>query len=135
MLTSQPNNLKSALTDEELKAEIAEALALPYHDRRIRFAELIDSGLTGETEIDAPDWLVNGTNFLSSIWECSFGVGKNVITAKVDFNIRLYDGSKLTSPDNAALLRSFKLFLCLQIHPRYNGGARRGAETEGGYRS
>lgn len=113
-----------------LAEELGKLKGMRYYDQRMKLRELKQSGALGELDIDTPDWLIEGRTIESAEWVCWFGVKKKGIRIDVDFRIKLYDGSLLTDDANATLLKMIKVFLILQIHPRYNGGSRRGAETE-----
>ncbi|SDG12339.1 site-specific integrase [Phytopseudomonas seleniipraecipitans] len=118
-----PNDQEKKWTEDELSK-------LRYPERIAILDKFKAEGGFGDPQIDCPDWLVNGCNFDSPVWFCSLGGGDRKISIKVDFNVRLEDGSSLLDFQNSELLRSIKLFLCLQIHTRYNGGCRKVADVE-----
>jgi hypothetical protein len=111
----------------EIKPDISE---MRYYEQRLHLRRMQEEGGFGDKELNYPSWLVDGTNFASNVWQCCFGADKNIVRMTVDFNVKLHDGSLLTDLGNAALLKGFKVFLVVQIHPKYNGGKRRQGETE-----
>lgn len=116
---------------DQVQSEIEQDISeMRYYEQRLYLRRLKERGGFGDRELDYPSWLVGGTNFSSDVWQCCFGVEKNFVRMTVDFNIKLHDGSLLTAPENEALLRGFKVFLVVQIHPKYNSGKRRQGETE-----
>jgi len=107
------------------------ALALPISGMRLAMQELVGADLTDNLNVNAPEWLVDGTNFDSDVWSCYFGLTNNKPVVKiVSFDIYLANGSCLLDPENSNVLKWIKLFLSVQIHPQFNGGARRGAKYE-----
>lgn len=112
---------------EEAQADLG---SMRYYERRLYLKQLRDQGGFGDLEMDFPSWLVEGTSFESNVWECRFGSEGNYVRMSVDFNVSLEDGSLLTEAANAQLLRGFKAFLVVQLHPRYNNSQRRQGETE-----
>lgn len=59
------------------------------------------------------------TDFDSDIWDCDFsGIGEK----KIDFNIILSDGTRLTNNKHRVLLDIIKHFLCIHTHPDATGG-------------
>lgn len=123
---SQVGNGQSRV-QPEIEQDISQ---MRYYEQRLYLRGLKEVGGFGDRELDYPSWLEDGTNFKSNVWKCHFGVKNNSVRMNVDFNIKLHDGSLLTGPENAELLRGFKVFLVVQIHPKYNGGKRRQGETE-----
>lgn len=113
-----------------LAEELSKLKGMRYYEQRIKLQELVSIGAVGEVDIDTPDWLIEGSSIESPVWVCRFGTDKKGIKIEVDFRIELYDGSVLTESVNATLLKFIKVFLVLQIHPRYNGGSRKGSDVE-----
>lgn len=122
--------IEKQIENPVLAEELGKLKGMRYYDQRMKLRELKKSGALGELGIDIPDWLIEGSTIESAEWVCWFGVKKKGIRIDVDFRIKLYDGSLLTDNVNATVLKMIKVFLVLQIHPRYNGGSRRGAEAE-----
>lgn len=113
-----------------LAEELSKLKGMRYYEQRMRLQDLVSIGAVGEVDIDTPDWLIEGSTIESLVWVCRFGTDKKGIKIEVDFRIELYDGSVLTDSVNATLLKIIKVFLVLQIHQRYNGGSRKGADVE-----
>ncbi|WP_139317804.1 site-specific integrase [Pseudomonas sp. PA1(2017)] len=103
---------------------------LRYPEQRAFLNKIKAGGGFGDPQLDCPDWLVDGCNFNSPKWLCSFGGGEKRVSLTVDFDVALEDGSTLLASKNSELLRSIKLFLCFQIHTRFNGGKRKEADVE-----
>ncbi len=123
-------NIEANAENPILAEELSKLKGMRYYEQRMKLRELVRIGAGGEADIDTPDWLTDGSNIESSVWVCWFGTGQKGIKVEVDFCIELYDGSMLTDSVNSTLLKIIKVFLVLQIHPRYNGGSRRGADAE-----
>jgi integrase len=104
--------------------------SMRYYERRIFLKQLKNEGGFGDLDMDFPSWLIEGTSFESNNWDCRFGTEGNYVKMSVDFNVKLEDGSLLTDAANAQLLRGFKVFLIVQLHPRYNNNRRRQGHTE-----
>ncbi|MGE8437233.1 MAG: hypothetical protein ACN6P2_11910 [Pseudomonas palmensis] len=113
--------------DEKAQANLG---AMRYYERRLYLKQLKNEGRFGDLDMDFPNWLIEGTSFESNIWECRFGTDGNYVKMSVDFNVSLENGSLLTDPANAQLLRGFKVFLVVQLHPKYNNNQRRQGHTE-----
>jgi hypothetical protein len=112
----------------ELVAAMELAKKQPFYYRRKAIREM--SGIAShETLINAPKWLVNGSNFHSNIWYVNF-FDDNRPCIEVDFNIQLSDGSLLTDEQHIDTLYWIKIFLVVQNHPRYNNQTRKTPEYE-----
>ncbi|MFJ2319005.1 hypothetical protein [Pseudomonas sp. NPDC087817] len=114
----------------EPKVDQAEFNKLSFYDQRILLRKLKKSGSFGDKDLDFPDWIIGGANFYSTLWPCCFGVGNDTVRITVDFNIELYNGTMLTSPENETLLQGIKVLLAVQVHPRFNGNKRRSGTVE-----
>lgn len=130
MPNRRAKNIEAKVESPILAEELSKLKNMRYYEQRMRLRELVSIGAGGEADIDTPDWLIGGSNIESPLWVCWFGTEKKGIKIVVDFCIQLYDGSMLTDSVNTTLLKIIKVFLVLQIHPRYNGGSRRGADAE-----
>ncbi|MBL8517310.1 MAG: hypothetical protein JNM76_10125 [Betaproteobacteria bacterium] len=64
-----------------------------------------------ELEYQTAFWLLSPFN--SETWKCEFGYTR----FSLDFRVRLDDGLLLTSARHSELLRTLKLWLCVQTHP------------------
>ncbi|BCT33526.1 integrase [Pseudomonas protegens] len=120
----------TGMSREELQARIEHTQALPYGQARLKIRELMVLGLSGDANIDIPNWLIEGTNFYSNIWRCGFGVKSDQYKKTINFNVLINDGSLLSDTKNIRVLNWFKYLICVQIHPRYNRGSRKQAHTE-----
>ncbi|NTY90442.1 hypothetical protein [Pseudomonas putida] len=106
--------------------KLEEALALPFAEKLRAITALVPEGLYGDISLDTPDWLVDGTNFHTPTWSCEFGRVRGVMVRKfVNFKIQLANGTYLTDPENSETLKWIKIFLCIQINGRFNGGSRK----------
>ncbi|MBC3489411.1 hypothetical protein [Pseudomonas taiwanensis] len=114
-----------------LEEMLKEALKLPFSENLSALSALVKQGAIGDASFDTPDWLVDGTNFHSPIWSCYFGEADEYSVKKiVNFDVQLANGSSLTDPENSEILKWFRLFLVVQIHPRFNGGSRKASTYE-----
>ena len=120
----------TGLSRENLQARIEHTQALSYGEARLVIRDLMVLGLSGDANIDMPNWLIEGTNFYSDVWRCGFGIKSDRYKKTISFNVLLKDGSLLTDPKNILVLNWFKYLICVQIHPRYNKGSRKQALTE-----
>lgn len=126
----KPKTSSRLHNENDLEKTQANLAPMRYYERRIYLKQLKNEGGFGDLDMDFPNWLIEGTSFESNIWECRFGTDGNYVKMYVDFNVSLEDGSLLTDPANARLLRGFKVFLVVQLHPRYNNNQRRQGHTE-----
>lgn len=110
------------LSRQELASALEYSKTLPYLARRKYLREVIKVDLIGEADITNPQWLVDGTNFFTDVWSCKFGEGSSLKFKTIDFRIMIHDGSMLTDTKNSTLLVLMKYLICVQIHPRFNGG-------------
>jgi|TARA_R110002050_G_C8958159_1_gene514021 hypothetical protein len=122
-------NLKLAINNGEKnienmsKVELEEAqnlaLSIPFESRQA-FLELIlkPAVPSFSHKVTSPEWLLS--DYKDVVWDCLFGSRKK----RIDFRIILEDGSLLTDPKNSEFLFTLKYILCIQTHPRYNGGSR-----------
>lgn len=94
-------------------------LSLSFYDRRALLRSKALKEMTVDPALAHPYWLVEGTNFHSSIWHCQFG---EKYRKMINFSIRLIDGTSLDDKKNGSLLGIIKLFIAVQFHPRFNGG-------------
>lgn len=116
---------------KSLAERLDEVLKLPFSDSLSALNALVQQGVSGDYNIDAPDWLVDGTNFYSPIWSCYFGEADEYSVKRlVNFDVRLANGSSLKDPENIETLTWIRYFLAVQIHPRFNGGARKAPNFE-----
>ncbi|WP_125925114.1 hypothetical protein [Pseudomonas sp. p106] len=116
---------------KSLAERLDEVLKLPFSESLSALNALVQQGASGDYNIDAPDWLVDGTNFHSPIWSCYFGEADEYSVKRlINFDVRLANGSSLTDPDNISTLTWIRYFLAVQIHPRFNGGARKAPNFE-----
>jgi hypothetical protein len=120
----------TGMSREDLQVRIEHTQALPYGQARLKIRELMALGLSGDANIDTPDWLIEGTNFYSNIWRCGFGMKSDRYKKTINFNVLINDGSLLSDPKNTQVLSWFKYLICVQVHPRYNRGSRKQALTE-----
>ncbi|EJN34416.1 hypothetical protein [Pseudomonas sp. GM80] len=121
-----PNNANFEVDVEQLKVLLEQTKVLPLGERRLAIRKIINMGITGEASIDTPPWIEDGANFLDNIWPCNFGAHRGTDYRKIiDFNVSLSNGSLLTDCVNHKLLKWIKTFICVQVHPRYNGGTRK----------
>lgn len=126
----KPTIPSSLHNESDLEKAQADLGSMRYYERRLYLKQLKNEGRFGDLDMDFPSWLIEGTSFESNTWECRFGTDGNYVKMSVDFNVSLEDGSLLTDPGNAQLLRGFKVFLVVQLHPRYNNNQRRQGHTE-----
>ncbi|UST92762.1 hypothetical protein [Pseudomonas siliginis] len=115
------------LSRRDLASALEYSKTLPYVARRKYFREVIKVDLVGETDITNPQWLIDGTNFFTDVWSCKFGDRSSVKFTTIDFRITIHDGSLLTDARNAPLLTIIKYLICVQVHPRFNGGQKFGS--------
>lgn len=118
------------LSKQDLANALEYSKTLPYVARRKYLREVIKVDLIGEADITNPQWLVDGTNFFTDVWSCKFGESSSLKFKTIDFRIVIHDGSMLTETKNSTLLIIIKYLICVQIHPRFNGG-----QTFGSYHS
>lgn len=107
------------MTATELEEAQNLALSIPFESRQ-KFYELILKPIVPSFnyKITSPEWLKS--DFNHSVWDCLFGRSKK----RIDFRIKLEDSSLLTDSKNSQFLYTLKYILCIQTHPRYNGGRR-----------
>lgn len=111
---------------EFLPDKLNKAMTLPFSEMLDAVGALVHRGAIGDISIDVPDWLIDGTNFHSSIWSCYFGETDGYSIKKlVNFDVQLASGTSLIDPKNSETLKWFKVFLVVLIHERFNGGARK----------
>jgi hypothetical protein len=115
------------LSRKDLASALEYSKTLPYVARRKYLREVIKVDLIGEADITNPQWLIDGTNFFTDVWSCKFGEGSSLKFKTIDFRMVIHDGSMLTDTKNSALLTIIKYFICVQIHPRFNGGQNFGS--------
>ena len=106
------------LSNEDAKLW-SDLYSMNYFDRRLFLIQKRKEGWTGDIEIDKPQWMVGDTTVRSKIWCCRFERGKSCFGRVIDFNIVLSDGSLLTDTKNDHLLWVIKIFIILQVHPRF----------------
>ncbi|MFJ4112345.1 hypothetical protein [Pseudomonas sp. NPDC089758] len=112
--------------EKTLQEKLDEALSLPFAEKLIAINALATEGLHGDISLDAPDWLVDGTNFHTAFWSCNFGTAHGKEVRKfVNFDIELADGSSLIDPKNEEVWRWIRTYLAVQINPRFNEGSRK----------
>jgi len=103
----------------ELKEAKKLSLSIPFKDRQSFFENILKPEVISfKYSITSPEWLMS--DFDSPVWDCLFVDIKKTI----DFKVVLDDGSFLTDHGNSNLLYTFKYILCIQTHPRFNGGCR-----------
>jgi hypothetical protein len=71
-----------------------------------------------KTEYRKSPWIKSA--FDDEVWAFNFG---SVGQYKVDFRVKLENGSLLTSESNRSLLELFKFWICIQTHPDISGGS------------
>ncbi|WP_143499733.1 hypothetical protein [Pseudomonas sp. Irchel 3F3] len=125
------NRDRQSQETKSLAERLDEVLKLPFSESLSALNALVQHGASGDYNIDAPDWLVDGTNFYSPIWSCYFGEADEYSVKRlVNFDVRLANGSSLTDPENIDTLTWIRYFLAVQIHPRFNGGTRKAPNFE-----
>lgn len=127
MSDSIPDRKKSSPEDAEfLPEKLNTALSLPFSEMLDAVSALVHMGAIGDISVDAPDWLIDGTNFHSTVWSCYFGEANGYSVKKlVNFDVELANGTSLIDPENTEILTWFKLFLSVQVQERFNGGSRK----------
>ena len=76
------------------------------------------------TQYREAKWLTSA--FDADLWHCEIGKDYKF---KIDFRVKLDDGSLLTEPRHSHLLDTFKCWLCVQTHLDATGGSRYGDGT------
>jgi hypothetical protein len=75
------------------------------------------------SSITKPYWLSAKTEFDAITWfEEIIKPGGKILKRTINFDIELYNGTRLSDPMNATLLQSFQYWIAYQVHPRYTGG-------------
>lgn len=67
------------------------------------------------------------SEFSSPTWEIQFA--PNAPACKIEFGIQMRDGTLLTEPAHATLLKTFKHWLCVQTHPHATSHRRLNIKT------
>ncbi|MDY7580622.1 hypothetical protein [Pseudomonas sp. CCI3.1] len=88
-------------------------------EKRLFLVQKSKEGWTGEIEIDKPKWMGGDTTARRTVWLCKFSKARSCFGRVINFNIFLSDGSLLTDAKNDHLLWVIKLFIILQVHPKF----------------